>query len=156
MNSNVPERYGKKESKIDYEIHICYDMHIKMRRGYTMLKQEESCGDICPCREVCPLSEALAMLSGKWKMRILCGLIADGTLRYSEIQKRVSGITPAVLSSSLKELETDGLITRNYYSEIPVRVEYALTVRGKELWPILHSLAHWSLREPLSESDLME
>ena len=121
-----------------------------------MLNQTDSCGAVCPCREVCPLSEALAMLSGKWKMRILCGLTVDGTLRYSEIQKRVSGITPAVLSSSLKELETDGLITRNYHSEIPVRVEYALTERGKELRPILHRLAHWSLQEPLEENDLME
>ena len=121
-----------------------------------MLNQEESCGPICPCREVCPLSEALEMLSGKWKMRILCGLIVDGTLRYSEIQRRVSYITPAVLSSSLKELEKDGLITRNYYSEIPVRVEYAITERGKELWPILHGLAHWSLQEPFEENALME
>ena len=118
-----------------------------------MLNQTDSCGAVCPCREVCPLSEALAMLSGKWKMRILCGLTVDGTLRYSEIQKRVSGITPSVLSSSLKELETDGLIIRNYHAEIPVRVEYALTEHGKELWPVLHRLAHWSLREPIEENE---
>lgn len=118
-----------------------------------MSDQINECGAVCPCSEVCPIGEALAMLSGKWKLRILCGLMVDGTLRYSDIKKRVSGITPAVLSSSLRELEADGLITRNCYAEVPVRVEYAATERGSELWPILHRLAHWSLGQPLEPDE---
>ncbi len=118
-----------------------------------MSDQNKECGAVCPCSEVCPIGEALAMLSGKWKLRILCGLMVDGTLRYNEIKKRINGITPAVLSSSLKELENDGLITRKSYAEVPVRVEYALTERGSELWPILHRLAHWSLGQPFDSDD---
>lgn len=114
---------------------------------------QSGCGPVCPCNEVCPLGEALAMLSGKWKLRILCGLMVDGTLRYSEIKKRVIGITPAVLSSSLKELEADGLITRTSYADIPPRVEYSLTARGLGLWPILHRLAHWSLDIPFDSDE---
>ena len=87
------------------------------------------------------------MLGGKWKMRILCSLFADGTLRYNDLKQKTTGITPAVLSSSLKQLEADGLSTRTQYSGIPVRVEYELTEYGRELWPILHQLAHWARHE---------
>lgn len=52
-----------------------------------------------------------------------------------------------MLSSSLKELERDGLITRKQYEEIPPRVEYSLTEHGRKLWPILHRLAHWARNE---------
>lgn len=113
-------------------------------------------GSICPCTEVCPLSQALAMLSGKWKLRILCGLMVDGTLRYTDIKKRVDGITPAVLSSSLKELEADGLIKRRHYAEVPIRVEYSLTKKGEELWPILHRLAHWARGEAFDSDEELE
>lgn len=115
--------------------------------------KQPDCGAICPCSEVCPIGEALAMLSGKWKLRILCGLKVDGTLRYSEIRKRVGRITPAVLSSSLKELEADGLITRTCCPDIPVRVEYSLTQKGAELWPVLHRLVHWSLGTPFDSDE---
>lgn len=109
---------------------------------------------ICPCSETCPVGEAVRMIGGRWKMRILCALTLDGTLRYNDLRKRISEITPAVLSSSLKELEQDGLISRTQYEEIPPRVEYAVTEYGKELWPILHSLAHWANRDaPAEEQD---
>lgn len=80
-------------------------------------------------------------------MRILCALSVDGTLRYNDIKSRIPQVTPAVLSSSLKELLNDGLITRIQYEEIPPRVEYSLTPHGKELFPILHRLAHWGNNE---------
>lgn len=102
---------------------------------------------ICPCDDKCPIAEALAKIGGKWKLRILCSLSVDGTLRYNDLKQKTTGITPAMLSSSLKELEADGLITRKQYAEVPVRVEYSLTDYGKELWPILHSLGHWAKHE---------
>ena len=86
-------------------------------------------------------------------MRILCSLNVDGTLRYGDLQKKIKGVTPAMLSSSLKEMEEDGLIKRTQYTEMPVRVEYSLTGRGRELWPILHRLAHWSLGRPFDSDD---
>lgn len=105
------------------------------------------CNSICPCEDPCPIRQAVSMIGGKWKMRILCSLSVDGTLRYNELKQKTAGITPAMLSSSLKELETDGIIIRQQYEGIPVRVEYSLTDYGKELWPILHRLAHWAKHE---------
>lgn len=106
------------------------------------------CGAVCPCKTPCPVGRALAMIGGKWKTRLICTLTADGPQRYNELLKKTQGITNAMLAASLKELEADGLVTRTLYAEVPPRVEYALTDRGKELWPILHRLAHWAENEP--------
>lgn len=106
-----------------------------------------NCNEVCPCADPCPIAEALSMIGGRWKLRILCSLSVDGTLRYNELKQKTTGITPAMLSSSLKDLENDGIILRHQYEGIPVRVEYSLTDYGKELWPILHRLAHWARHE---------
>ncbi len=106
-----------------------------------------SCAGICPCNDPCPIQEAISLIGGKWKMRILCSLTVDGKLRYNDLKQKTRGITPAMLSASLKELEAGGLINRTQYAEIPVRVEYSLTEHGKELWPILHRLVHWARNE---------
>lgn len=109
------------------------------------------CDALCPCQDPCPIRDAVSMIGGKWKMRILCSLSVDGMLRYNELKQRTNGITPAMLSSSLKDLETDGIIVRKQYDGIPARVEYSLTDYGKELWPILHRLAHWARHEAFDE-----
>lgn len=111
------------------------------------LEKPENNGE-CPCSEACPIGDAVAMIGGKWKMRIACSLQADGAQRYNELLKKIDGITNAMLSSSLKEMERDGLVVRKQYEEIPPRVEYSLTERGKELFPILHRLALWALETP--------
>ena len=77
-------------------------------------------------------------------MRILCCLIVDGAQRYNDVKKKVSGITPAMLSQSLKEMERDRLVTRQMYAEVPPRVEYTATERARQLWPIIRPLAHWA------------
>ena len=109
-----------------------------------MQKGSNTCNGLCPCEAECPVGQALAVIGGKWKLRIICSLYVDGTLRYNDLVKKTRGITNAMLSSSLKDLEADGVITRRQYEEIPPRVEYALTDRGRELWPVIHRLAHWA------------
>ena len=104
----------------------------------------DTCKNICPCDAECPIGRALAMVGGKWKMRILCTLIVDGTQRYNDLKNKVRGITPAMLSLSLKEMERDRLVVRKLYGEVPPRVEYTVTERGKQLWPIIRPLAHWA------------
>ena len=106
--------------------------------------QQQTHQEICPCSETCPIGDALRMIGGRWKTRILCALTLDGTLRFNDLRRKITAITPAVLSAALKELERDGLVSRTQYEEIPPRVEYAVTEYGKELWPILHRLAHWA------------
>lgn len=92
----------------------------------------------------CPLEYGLEIFGGKWKSRIICVLASAETLRYSTLQKEMSNITDAVLSQALKELIADDLIERKSYDEIPPRVEYSLTEKGKSVVPILRSICRWS------------
>lgn len=92
----------------------------------------------------CPLEYGLEVFGGKWKSRIICVLAEMNTLRYSEIRKEMCNITDAVLASTLKELIADEIIHRKSYDEIPPRVEYSLTTKGKSVVPILQSICKWS------------
>lgn len=94
----------------------------------------------------CPLEYGLKVFGGKWKSRVICVLNEKGVLRYSAIRKEMLNVTDAVLSSTLKELINDGLVARKQYDEIPPRVEYSLTDRGKSVVPILQKRkadTHW-------------
>ncbi len=106
-------------------------------------QQKTDCASLCPCAASCPIGDALSQIGGKWKSRLICTLYVDGTQRFNDLLKKTRGITAAMLSSSLKDLETNGIVTRKQYSSIPPRVEYLLTEKGRALWPILHRLAHW-------------
>lgn len=87
--------------------------------------------------------QALALISGKWKMNILFALSQLGTMRYGEINNVCGRITHRVLSEKLKDLENNGLITRKVYPEIPPKVEYSLTAKGRTLLPILQEICDW-------------
>ncbi len=114
---------------------------------------KEGAGALCPCSGSCPLGNALSIIGGKWKLRIICTLFVDGTQRYNDILKKTKGITNTMLATSLKELESDGIVNRIQYAEIPPRVEYSLTDHGRELWPILHRLVHWATGEEYDGDD---
>ena len=92
----------------------------------------------------CPLEYGLKIFGGKWDSRILCVLAAAAPMRYSELRKEMANITDAVLASSLKKLQNDGMIDRRQYNEIPPRVEYRLTEKGASVIPILQSICHWA------------
>lgn len=92
----------------------------------------------------CPLEYGLSVFGGKWKSRIICVLATKKSLRYSELRKEMANITDAVLANNLKELIADGIILRQSYDEIPPRVEYSLTDKGKSVVPILQSICQWS------------
>lgn len=81
---------------------------------------------------------------GKWKSRIICVLSANKTLRYSEIRKEMYNITDAVLAATLKDLIEAGIIARKSYDEIPPKVEYSLTEKGRSVVPILQSICQWA------------
>ena len=92
----------------------------------------------------CPLEYGLDVFGGKWKSRIICVLADKKVLRYSSLRKEMINITDAVLASALKELISDGIIDRHQYDEIPPRVEYSLTEKGKSVVPILQDICKWS------------
>lgn len=93
---------------------------------------------------MCPIEYGLDIFGGKWKSRIVCVLASSDVMRYSEIRKELSNITDAVLAAMLKEMMADGLISRKQYEEIPPRVVYSLTEKGKSVLPILQSICRWS------------
>ncbi|MCT7648496.1 winged helix-turn-helix transcriptional regulator [Aliarcobacter butzleri] len=94
-----------------------------------------------------PFGYTLSLISGKWKMIILYLLAEYEVIRYNELQRKIGSITYKMLSSQLKELEADKLITRKEYPMIPPKVEYSLTQRGKSLIPILDAMCEWGLKE---------
>jgi DNA-binding HxlR family transcriptional regulator len=91
----------------------------------------------------CPLTFALTLIGGKWRLPIIWALSKNGTMRYNELKKSISGITNMMLTQSLKELESYGIACRKQYMEIPPRVEYSLTDNGENLIPALKALANW-------------
>ena len=92
----------------------------------------------------CPLEYGLMLFGGKWKSRIICVLSANERLRYSEIRKEMYNITDSVLAATLKDLIEAGIIDRKSYDEIPPRVEYSLTEKGRSVVAILQSICQWS------------
>ncbi|KAJ49065.1 DNA-binding HxlR family transcriptional regulator [Clostridium tetanomorphum] len=92
----------------------------------------------------CPLEYGLNVFGGKWKSRIICVLAEKQILRYSAIRKELSNITDAVLAATLKELIADGIVIRQQFNEIPPKVEYCLSDKGKSVIPILQSICRWS------------
>lgn len=92
----------------------------------------------------CPLEYGLEIFGGKWASRIICVLAEKETLRYSELRREMGNITDAVLAASLKQLISDEIVAWKSYDEIPPRVEYSLTERGKSVVPILQSICRWA------------
>ncbi len=85
----------------------------------------------------------LSLINGKYKMVILYALMEFEVVRFNQMKKYIKSISFKTLSSSLKELESDGLIHRKEYPQIPPKVEYSLTDRGKSLIPILDAICIW-------------
>ena len=90
---------------------------------------------------ICPYVTAQQLLAGKWAILILHEL-SEGTKRFGELQKSID-ITQATLSSQLKKLEEEGLITRTVFAEVPLRVEYSLTEIGRQFDPVLDMIEKW-------------
>ena len=91
----------------------------------------------------CPAERALDFLAGKWRPMIVFWLL-DGPLRFNELQRRLGGVTHRTLSRTLKEMESEGMIVRRDYGEIPPRVDYALTDRARALRPVLEAMEAWA------------
>lgn len=90
----------------------------------------------CPCRDM------LDLLANKWSA-LAIGALEDGTLRFGELRHRLEGVSPKVLSATLKRLEEHGLLTRTVFAEVPPRVEYALTPLGRSAGAPLAHLRDW-------------
>lgn len=90
----------------------------------------------------CPVETTLTLIGSKWKVLILRELIS-GTKRFGELQRGVGNVSQKVLTSQLRTMEEDGLVTRTVYAEVPPRVEYSLTPLGMSLAPVIDTLKTW-------------
>ncbi len=90
----------------------------------------------------CTVSTTLGIIGGKWKSLILWHL-SFKTLRFSQLQRRLTKVTQKMLTQQLRELEADGLINRKVFAEVPPKVEYSLTELGQSVVPILALMCQW-------------
>lgn len=102
-----------------------------------------------PYRADCPSRRILDRIGDRWTVLIV-GVLAEGDARFSELRRRVEGISQKMLTQTLRGLERDGLVRRTVYPEVPVRVEYALTEAGRSLQEPLRALQEWAV-EHLSD-----
>ncbi|WP_407988202.1 winged helix-turn-helix transcriptional regulator [Kitasatospora sp. CMC57] len=91
----------------------------------------------------CPTRDVLDRIAGKWTVLIVDALL-EGTLRYTELSRRIEGVSQKMLTQTLRALETDGLVSRTVYPTIPPRVEYQLTELGHSLAEPIAALRQWA------------
>ncbi len=92
--------------------------------------------------ERCALQEILGVIGGKWSMSIIYAL-SHRTMRFSEIERIIPGINTRMLVKELKNMEKNGIVTREVFATVPPTVEYTLTAKGKKLNPIINELYKW-------------
>lgn len=90
----------------------------------------------------CTVAVTLEVIGGKWKSLVLWHLRSK-TLRFSQLQRRLTRVTQKMLTQQLRDLERDGLVHRQVYAEVPPRVEYSLTDLGRSVVPILNLMCDW-------------
>jgi len=92
---------------------------------------------------LCPMPDIAQLIGGKWKLIVLQILIFKGTKRFNELRRMIDGVTQTMLTSQLRALERDGLVSRKVYAEVPPRVEYTATARAMALTPMFRAMHDW-------------
>jgi DNA-binding HxlR family transcriptional regulator len=95
-------------------------------------------------RLACPIGPVVDIVFSRWTTPILWSLHTHGRQRFVELERRITKITPKVLTQRLRQLERDGLVVRTYHPEVPPRVEYEISELGRSLAPLFAHLADWS------------
>jgi DNA-binding HxlR family transcriptional regulator len=104
---------------------------------------QKICGDK---KYYCSMELTLQVIGGKWKLIILHKLGQEGTMRFSEVKRSIPNITQKMLTQQLRELESDGVVRREVYPQVPPKVEYSLTELGESILPVIGSLCRWGER----------
>src|SRR5476651_1657256 len=115
-----------------------------------MINSTENCKNHTgPGHENCPIQSLLARLGDKWSMLVLVTLAQseNNNLRFSALMRGINGISQRMLTTTLRHLERDGIVDRHLFAEVPPRVEYSLTTRGKGLLVPVQALVTWIVNE---------
>ena len=94
----------------------------------------------------CPVTPVLLLLQGKWKSQVLYELCVNDIVRFGQLKKNLPGITNTMLTSTLHELEANGVIVRKQFNEIPPHVEYSFSQKGRDLMPIFYAMMNWGFK----------
>jgi DNA-binding HxlR family transcriptional regulator len=116
-------------------------LRYKVRSKVVTLKNSSNA--IC----LCPLDGVIDTIGKKWGLLIINEIGNHGKLRYNELMSELKGISPSTLASMLKELEKEKLIEKEMFREIPPRVEYSLSIRGRELREAILPLIKWATKK---------
>lgn len=108
--------------------------YFKLLEEYAMLKREEL--------PECDVATTVQIIGSKWKILIMRNLLSR-PWRFNELRKSLDGVSQKVLTDSLRQLESDGIVLRTAYPEVPPRVEYSLTKLGESMRPILSAMEAW-------------
>lgn len=105
------------------------------------------------CRATCPIEYTMFNIAGKWKLVLLWHIFDKEIIRYGELKKCVANITHKMLSNQLKDLVAYGLVHKEMYHQVPPKVEYSLTEKGKSLIPMLQIMYDWGIdhMEPIKD-----
>ena len=103
-----------------------------------------------PASAAVGIEHAISMLEGRWKLLILFHLFGGKTLRFSDLERAIPGVSQKMLTQQLRQLEQDGIVERIVHPEVPPRVEYFLTDWGQSLCPALDKLLTWAEQHPSS------
>jgi DNA-binding HxlR family transcriptional regulator len=93
----------------------------------------------------CPVETAIQVMGGRWKVLVLHELLG-GVKRFSELSRKLSGVSHRTLTQQLRERESDGIVRRKVYRQVPPKVEYSLTPIGQTLKPVLDHLHSWAIQ----------
>jgi DNA-binding HxlR family transcriptional regulator len=107
-----------------------------------------------PC--FCPLEDFMKIISKKWALLIINAIGIYGRLRFNRIMEELHSISPRTLSDRLKELQAEGLIEREFFAEIPPRVEYSLTENGAELRESIIPLLRWAIKRNIASNHAVD
>lgn len=111
--------------------------------GTRRSTQTQSAAAVEPCLEPCPIERGMRIIGGKWKGSILWHL-QDGPVRFNDLARQLGGATRKMVNERLKELEAQGLVTRNVLSDRPIAVAYEITDFGRSALVVLKQLKGWA------------
>ena len=120
---------------------MCYRYLMETTLRYDALKAR------CPTRQV------IARIADKWTMLVITALEGEDALRFSELSRRIEGVSQKMLTQTLRALERDGLVSRTVYPTVPVTVEYRLTPLGQSLTKAVDAIRDWAYGH-MTEIDL--
>lgn len=106
--------------------------------------------------EACKVDDALEIIVGKWKPKILLLLLEHGTMRFNELRRHLPGITQKMLTQQLRDLEEEYIVHRKVYAQVPPKVEYSITEYGRSLDPILDTIHQWGSAHLLFKAKQIE